>query len=419
MLIDWATGFTLTSPIHKVNSHSPWTTEGKRDMMDWAMELCVHTAEGDIPLSRQTAAIPLPQGPDGDAPLLHYGPYLEALSRFFGQDRGAPLLQAVSTLSGRDVAPLEIRGARLISEKHGALYQVARLTVELPEGPLSWAVNVASTDVQKAVLQSDHALLQHLHERFGLPYLPRPILMGQARYESPGAKTTTLDLLVTEWLEGYREFHLTRLPQIPCGLGIAVWEADGTQPILTPREEHALYREASALLTAYFDTESYAQIYPWHHAAGDFVVARCGEALSVRLITARGYRPLGDFPESDGALFLAALHFILNLSLRMRLDRLDGTGELAWAGPHCIQGILEGFVQAWTAKRRDNKTLPSADHLLDLLRQFSREDWMAFGQLVLEDGMVEREEGEYLAERLGDHLHELSEAVGRMSAPGD
>jgi hypothetical protein len=372
------------------------------------MDLLISTPKGNVDLTDPVAGLPLPQGPDGDAPLLHYGPYLKALSRFFVGDRRRHLLQALRTLTGKKILPDEIRRAFLVSEKHGALYQVARLGVELTGGACAFAVNVATTEDQKAFLRNEVALLQELHERFSLPYLPRPILQGAARYESPDGESRMLELFLTEWFDGFCEFHLSRRPEESDGLSIAIWDIDGGEPFLSAEQERTLYRRAASILTAYFDTRSFAQIYPWHHAAGDFIVSlRFGDP-DVRLITARGYRTLRDFPASDGAVVIAALHFFLNMSLRLRLDRLDGTGALAWADSRCLAGIVEGFVDGWEAKRRNERTLPSADHLLDLLDQFSGDDWMSFGQLVLEDGLVEGNETEYLARRLPDHVEELS-----------
>ncbi len=379
------------------------------------MELFISTPKGSVSLADPVAGLPLPQGPDGDAPLLHYGPYLQALSRFFLEDRRRHLLQVLKAFTGKTILPDEIRRAFLVSEKHGALYQVARLGVELNGCRCSFAVNVATTDDQKAFLQAELALLQNLHSQFSLPYLPRPFLRGVARYASPSGESRMLELFLTEWFEGFCEFHLSRHPLESSGLRIVVWDHDGGEPFLSAEQETTLYRRTAAILTAYFDTRSFAQIYPWHHAAGDFIVNRRSGDLEVRLITARGYRPLGDSPESDGAVVIAALHFFLNMSLRLRLDRLDGTGELAWAGSRCLTGIVEGFADAWETKRCDEPTLPSADHLLDLLGQFSGDDWMSFGQLVLEDGMVERDETEYLARHLPSHLEELSGLLRSLS----
>jgi hypothetical protein len=48
------------------------------------------------------------------------------------------------------------------------------------------------------------------------------------------------------------------------------------------------------------------------------------------------------------ALFL----FLLNLSLRMRLDRLDGVGAVAWTNGRCVQATLEGFVEGLRIKEQ-------------------------------------------------------------------
>jgi hypothetical protein len=375
------------------------------------MELLISTPKGNVRLTDPVAELPLPQGPDGDAPLLHYGSYLEALSRFFVEDHYHHLLQALEAFKGRTVRQDEIRRAFLVSEKHGALYQVARLGVELRDAKHTFAVNVATREDQRAFLRDELALLRNLCSEFDLPYLPRPVLRGEAHYVSPSGESRVFELMLTEWFEGFCEFHLSRRPREPGGLGIIVWDHESGERFLSAEQETSLYRRAAAILTAYFDTRSFAQIYPWHHAAGDFIVHHRSGNLEVRLITARGYRALGDFPASDDAVLIAALHFFLNMSLRLRLDRLDGTGDLAWADSRCLKGIVEGFAEAWEAKRSQHKTLPSAEHLLDALGQFSGEDWISFGQLVLEDGMVERDETEYLARHLPGHLEELSEFI--------
>ncbi len=377
-------------------------------MTDWSMDLFVSTPGGNLPLTDRIADQPLPQGPDAATPLLYYGPYLHALSRFFLENRGRRLLQTLETFTGRVTPPQEAGRAFLVSEKHGALYQVARLVIEATGSTSSFAVNVACTEEQKAFLQAEFGLLRNLHRQFGLPYLPRPILQGTTLYTSRSGESRDLDLFLTEWFDGYCEFHLSHNPREPNGLGIVIWDNEGGQCFLSPEHERTLYRQTASILTAYFDTQSFGQIYPWHHAAGDFVVNRRSGDLKVRLITARGYRALSDFPASDGAVVIAALHFLLNMSLRLRLDRLDGTGELAWADSKCLEAILDGFVQAWEAKCSDDSALPSAAQLLDLLSQFSRDEAMAFGQLALEDGMVERDETDYLAHHLPSHVDELS-----------
>ena len=66
--------------------------------------------------------------------------------------------------------------------------------------------------------------------------------------------------------------------------------------------------------------------------------------LDVRLITARQYLGMMEAePETDLETRLeAALYFIANLTMHMRLDRLDGTGDLAWADAASVYPTLRG-----------------------------------------------------------------------------
>ena len=41
----------------------------------------------------------------------------------------------------------------------------------------------------------------------------------------------------------------------------------------------------------------------------------------------------------------ALLLFFLTLSIRMRLDRLDGTGDVAWADDSSLTGVWTGFLE--------------------------------------------------------------------------
>jgi hypothetical protein len=48
-------------------------------------------------------------------------------------------------------------------------------------------------------------------------------------------------------------------------------------------------RRGIFLLTAYYNIDTGEQIFPWHHAAGDFVVTPLAEGFPVKLIAVRGY----------------------------------------------------------------------------------------------------------------------------------
>ncbi len=46
----------------------------------------------------------------------------------------------------------------------------------------------------------------------------------------------------------------------------------------------------------------------------------------------------------------ALLVFLLNLSIRMRLDRIDGVGDIVWSDDIAVQGTLKGFFQGLNRK---------------------------------------------------------------------
>ncbi|MGW8186753.1 MAG: hypothetical protein ACWGNK_05790, partial [Desulfobacterales bacterium] len=93
-----------------------------------------------------------------------------------------------------------------------------------------------------------------------------------------------------------------------------------------------------------YDLETFEQIFSWHNAAGDFIVKTDGGQIDLRLITVRKYAPL--FADASGdvdTIVQAMLIFWLNLSIRIRLDRLDGVGEFGWADDDMLDAALTGF----------------------------------------------------------------------------
>ena len=65
-------------------------------------------------------------------------------------------------------------------------------------------------------------------------------------------------------------------------------------------------------------------------------------------MAARQYGPLigpEDLPWEEALFF-----FLLNLTLRIRLDRLDGVGEIAWADEGCLSSAFDGFFLALEEK---------------------------------------------------------------------
>ena len=120
-----------------------------------------------------------------------------------------------------------------------------------------------------------------------------------------------------------------------------------------------LHQEAARILSRHYNPLTFEQIFPWHHAAGDFVVRIDAPELAVRLVTVRQYAPLfahcvadaGPAPAADGLAGL--LLFLANLSLRTRVDRLDGVGDVVLAEASVIGPTIAGML-AGMAERGDS-----------------------------------------------------------------
>lgn len=133
--------------------------------------------------------------------------------------------------------------------------------------------------------------------------------------------------------------------------------------------------------------------------------------LQLRLITVRSYLPLITIGDDPFDQWIPLAHFFLNLSLRMRLDRLEGTGALAWAAADCLQGVVSGFLEGWGKKAAKDAALPRASEVAEVLRSFTADEWLAFAPLVLHDGFEEAEELEFMEARLEEHAAWLTQAL--------
>jgi hypothetical protein len=293
--------------------------------------------------------------------------------------------------------------------KHGEHYHPARVEADGACGAGEWVVNVAVSDAGRDLLRREHAILAALAGR------PRPFLpegYGWGEVECPAG--VRMGMLLGEWFGGYHEFHLTQPTGGPPGM--VVWDPAGGNRQLSAAQRAAVYRQVAYILTSYLELEGFEAIGAWHHAAGDFVVCDGPGALSVRLVTAREFRPVFANPPSDlEGLLNACLAFLLQLSLRTRLDRLDGTGEMAWSGPEAV-GATVGGVLAALAEKPFPDVLP-----LPFAGLFER--YLARCPAELLEGLcvdvVTRSfapgsaESELARAGLGEHVRLLSAAFGR------
>jgi hypothetical protein len=145
-----------------------------------------------------------------------------------------------------------------------------------------------------------------------------------------------------------------------------VWDDVRGRFFLSIEQTKMLYARVSKILTGYYNLESFEQIFSWHHAAGDFVVRVENEKLDLRLVSVRRYEAIfGDQkntqtpPVDPQRILQALLIYFLNLSIHIRLDRLDGIGEIVWSDSLAVEATLVGFLEALSVKP-DIPSLPDS-----------------------------------------------------------
>jgi hypothetical protein len=242
---------------------------------------------------------------------------------------------AASRKLARPVAETDLEHLSIFLEKHGAFYHPARLQLAMKNQTLSFVVNVAASNRGRHTLIREAAALEALQEQRPFGWFPR--VYNLVADDPP--------MVLGDWFDGFHEFHLTRQPETN-ELAIVVWNGASDRCLLSERQAAMLYCNAAMILTACYDPVTTSQIFPWHHAAGDFVVRVEEEGVSVRLITVRDYGPMNGTPDAldnEREILEALVVFFLHLSFRMRLDRLDGVKEMVWAPDGCLEPMIDGF----------------------------------------------------------------------------
>ncbi|MDY0222141.1 MAG: hypothetical protein RBR67_13460, partial [Desulfobacterium sp.] len=133
------------------------------------------------------------------------------------------------------------------------------------------------------------------------------------------------------------------------------WESDGSVIPLRSPDYFDIYGQAAEILTRLYNLETFEQVFPWHHAAGDFVVKPLDQGFDLRLITVRNYDAMVGGKARGAELeieevYRALLLFFVNLSLRVRLDRMDGIGEFCLVDERVIPHIVAGFFRGLESK---------------------------------------------------------------------
>jgi hypothetical protein len=277
---------------------------------------------------------------------LTYGDYFMAVRQFLENREFRILTSAILEAGKLPCMARDISAIDIFLVKHGQFYHPSRIAVLAMSRIFMFVVNVALSFSGKSCIEREYYLLKRLSLTQSGAYLPKVYGYGEVVLQ----KGPDVKLFLGEWFDDFHEFHISLDPKdLQCK--IRVWHANPASRFLTPGETLELYRQIAMILTGFYDPGSFEQVFPWHHAAGDFIVNCSSDSLRIKLITVRQYGALLENPDKDEVTLLEAmLFFLVNLSIRTRLDRLDGVGEVLWAGPPAVGATVRGFMDGLSAK---------------------------------------------------------------------
>jgi hypothetical protein len=361
-----------------------------------------------IPLSRPVAVAQDDVGPT-------YRDYLQGIRELL-LEHTDELIAAVTQEAGNDgtVGLLDI-----IVEKHGSDYHPARVRAHLPDSQVSLVANVALTDRGATRLASDFRWLNIFRNRFTRSFVPRAYFFVERSADAASRENPVLNLFVGQWLEGYHEFHLSSQGDGD-ETAIEVWDTSAGHFTLAQDIACELFKQAAFALTYYYDVATFREVFPWHHASGDFVVKASENVIDVKLVTVRQYASrvvfTDDLPEHH---ITACLAFFANLTVRMRLDRLDGTGDVAWADEACVQGTVQGFFDGLREQVREGRCERDFIRLLfNTLQDMSLADWAELFRDVVESYDANAPDMPVVRENLVEHILTVTSVVGEARLNG-
>lgn len=328
--------------------------------------------QGDVPVDQETLQRPFLVRPFEKHPFFTLGDFFRAVGDFFLQCTDRDQIDLPGSFRGGPLGSGRIDSLLIRYEKYGSLYQMASVEVPAGEHRTKYAVSAALAPEAKAALDYEFELLKGLNGRYRLPYLPEVYFKDDVGIQKEGMADSFV-MSLSEWFEGFHEWHFTG--DYESGRVMIIWDQEKGYRNASPHETLDIIRQASKILTLYYDTETYQQIFPWHHAAGDFVVRPGKDGVDVRLVTAREYDPIVSSVDGQDIDPLTAIsYFFLNMTIKMRLDKSEGMGEPVWAPPLILRAVTEGFleaVRAKTAREKSEYRAGSVESLMKILRAMS------------------------------------------------
>ena len=332
------------------------------------------------------------------------GDYFSAARQFLLKNDFSLLKSGLKAVFNAPVPTNQIHKIVVFLEKHGALYHPLKIQVAASESRTCFFVlNGAVSRSGLSLIENEYDLISRMNQAYSKHYLPQ--VFGIDFIKTDNGR---IGFFLGKWFDGYKEFHVT---QDQDKRQIVIWEADGSCHYILETDALEIYQEISRILTYYYDLETFEQIFPWHHAAGDFIVRQEGGSTHVRLITVRGYSPLTEFgtgkEDKKVHILPSLMFFFLNLTLRMRLDRLNGTGKTVMLGEGVIKATIEGFLKGLDEKSTAYDFGDLRSVFIEFFRQFKLEQITGITENILESCHPESSEINLLEQNLESHCRIL------------
>jgi hypothetical protein len=338
-----------------------------------------------------------------------YGDYFLAAADFLRRLGRGALAAAAAKITGEHASAEVLRQIRIFLEKHGAFYHPARVALLFDDQTVSLVLNVAVSEPGRRRIDREYRLLGALAARHG-QWLPRIFGSGSGRT----GRGEAIPMFLGEWFEGFCEFHLTG-----DGGRTVLWDPQAGARTVSAEQRKDMYRGAARILGDLYDPPTGAGLHPWHHGAGDFVARIEDGAAALRLITVRGYSAALPPAAAAEQMLRQMLAAFLHLSMRTRIDRADGTGDLLWADAAAVEPTLVGFVEA-LAEKAPIPGYPDsvASLFLELLGAMPAGVIAALAEESVEGFGPETEEAGLARRRLQTHVGELAVAVRGLCSSG-
>lgn len=370
---------------------------------------------GDVPVDSETLARPFMAEPMRTHPFMALGDFFYVV-RLFLLDRAGPVLTSLLSRSWeRDVTLRDIDKVIIRYEKYGTLYQIVSAEVISGSQKAKFAVSVALTTTAQENITLEYNLISYMNTKTGLTYLPRVFCINSLDVEKDD-RVETVVLTLAEWFEGYHEWHFSKND-----IGkftIVLWDTARGNRFVSDQEAYTIIAEASKILTFYYNVSGCERIVPWHHGAGDFIVNTDSGKVDVKLVTVRGYEPFAP-PEVSQAIdpSRGILFFIIELTVKMRLDKMEGMGETTWADSTYVSAAVKGFFQAMKIKERAHEfDAIDVDDFMTTLRALSQDDIASLIDAYLEHNQAPgTSDYQVIKAHLKEHAQDLVSALQHLS----